>query len=392
MKKIAIFFVLVFCLSCADKGPEGIKIIVKNTLDFDRSFETIEISKAQLASIKADAYKVIDETIGKEIISQFTSYDGEEGVLLFQPEVFANSEKSFRIIGMTSEEEKDSIEISCYSRFVPERTDDYAWENNKVAFRTFGPTAQKMKEDGVNGGTLSSGIDAWLKRVDYPIINRWYKKHTSGSGSYHEDTGEGLDNFHVGVSRGVGGTAVKVDKGYAVSKNFVNYKTLTNGPIRTRFVLEYGNWEANTESIKETKTITLDYGQNLSHYLVEVSGTEFLSVGLTLHNKDGMTSTNKEEGWISYWEPYFDSELGQGIVVKNRQKVNGFDKYVTDEKDESNLFAQLIVEGNLADYYAGFGWKKTGQFKSKDEWNTYLSRFSKCIITPVKVEFIKQTK
>lgn len=37
------------------------------------------------------------------------------------------------------------------------------------------------------GGTLASVVDCWFKRVSYPIINKWYKKNTDGTRSYHVD-------------------------------------------------------------------------------------------------------------------------------------------------------------------------------------------------------------
>ena len=394
MKNFAVILLILFTCSCAVKQPEGIKVSIKNTLDFNRNFETIEIGKLQLASLEINNYKVIDAETKEEIISQVIDYDkdGINDVLLFQPEISANAEKAFIITGVNLAQKHDSSMISCYSRFVPERTDDYAWENNRVAFRTYGPTAQKITEDGLKGGTISSGIDAWLKRVEYPVINKWYGKTTDGTGSYHEDTGEGLDNFHVGVSRGVGGVAVKTDSIYAVSKNFISYKTITNGPIRTAFSLEYAPYSINGVEIKETKNIFLDYGQNLSLYIINISGPEYLSVGLTLHNKDGETTTNKEEGWMSYWKPHFDSELGQGVVASDKRVVTGFEKYITEEKDKSNLYTHLRVSDNLVDYYAGFGWKKSGQFANKEAWNNYLSKFSKCLDNPLEVKVITPSK
>ena len=62
-----------------------------------------------------------------------------------------------------------------------------------------------------------SGFDAWLKRVDYPIINKWYKENTQGK-SYHKDHGEGYDPYKVGSSRGCGGLALWID-GKMVSSN-----------------------------------------------------------------------------------------------------------------------------------------------------------------------------
>ena len=238
--------------------------------------------------------------------------------------------------------------------------------------------------EGVSGSTLSSGIDAWLKRVEYPIINKWYKKTVSGKGSYHEDTGEGLDDFHVGDSRGIGGTAVKVDTTYYVSKNYDTWKTITTGPIRTSFIITYASWDAAGLKISESKHISLDYGSNLSKIEVAVKGTDRLSAGLTLHENAGVTTENPNEGWLSYWEPHGDSELGSGIVAPKKE-IKDIEKYVSSQKDLSNLFMRLKVNDGKIVYYAGFGWKKSGQFQSRSAWNQYLSLFALKINNPMEV-------
>lgn len=385
MKKSIFLILVLFCFACTEKSSEVLSVTVKNSLDLDRAFETVEVDITDI-ELKGQFLEVINSETKEVLVSQIV--DNE---ILFQPEISAKSEVTFEINLIPSKDELDSTLIKCYSRFVPERTDDYAWENNRVAFRTFGPVAQKMLEDGVKGGTLTSGMDAWLKRVEYPIINKWYAKDAIEKGAYHKDTGEGLDNFHVGVSRGVGGIAVKTDSTYAVSKNFINYKTVTNGPIRTSFILEYADWNANVKTIQETKHISLDYGQNLTRHIVDLKGTDKVSVGLTLHKNDGEVTTNKAEGWMSYWEPFDDSELGQGVVLADSQGLIGFDNYVTDRKDESNLYVQSNVSGFI-EYYAGFGWKKSEQFETKEDWNNYLSRFSKCLDNPLEVNVITSSK
>ena len=50
-------------------------------------------------------------------------------------------------------------------------------------------------------------------------------------------------------------TRRKTKETYAVSKNFIDWKTITNGPIRTSFELTYGDWEANGKIISEKKII-----------------------------------------------------------------------------------------------------------------------------------------
>ena len=377
--------------SCKENDQKNHLITVSNSLDIDRKFETVEVFKKDLSLKNTDSLELfsIKNTQTEEILTTQAvdnDDDGKADMLLFQPHIKANGEATFELVkatASTSQKNKDSVP-DCYSRFVPERTDDYAWENNRVAFRTYGPKAQKMVEDSVAGGTLSSGMDAWLKRVEYPIINKWYKKDLSGAGSYHVDTGEGYDGFHVGASRGVGGTAVKVDSVYYTSKNFTSYKTITNGPLRTSFSLTYADWDANGNTITEKMLISLDYGSNLSRFEIHITGTDTLSAGITLHDQKGSVTTHPEKGYLSYWEPLDDSELGMGIVTTD-ETMQSFQHYITTKTDESNLYAQLKVSSGKTVYYAGFGWKKSGQFATKEDWNTYLDLFSKKINSPLTV-------
>ena len=384
MKKVVLMVSIILLFSCQEKEGDGVKVTVKNTLDIDRAFETVEIDASDLKSLNASHFYVVNQAEADTLTSQTIDYngDGNFDVLIFQPKVKANSEQVYQIF---ASEEKDQ-EAICYSRFVPERTDDYAWENNRVAFRTYGPKAQKMVEDSIKGGTLSSGIDAWLKRVEYPVVDKWYEKHTSGKGSYHEDTGEGLDNFHVGTSRGVGGIAFKTDSLYEVSKNFIGYNTIATGPLRTVFKLDYGSYLINGEIIQETKTISLDYGQNLSRFSIDIKEANTISAGLTLHDNLGETAVNQKEAWMSYWETHDGSALGLGLVLEDPEQLMGFDKYISGEKDQSNLFAQMKNLNGKVEFYAGFGWKESGQFQSKAEWEIYLSDFSKRLQSPLILE------
>lgn len=375
---------IVLLFSCAQEKKSTI-ISVKNTLDFERSFETVEIKKALLNVDNLSNVGIKDVNTGELQVTQLVDNDGD-GVMdeiLFQPKVASKSIAKFEVVTITEAEQPKAPDL-CYSRFVPERTDDYTWENNKVAFRVYGPTAQKMVEDDVPGGTLSSGVDAWLKRVEYPIINKWYKKETETEGSYHVDTGEGLDNFHVGVSRGVGGISAKDDTTYYNSKNYTQWRTITTGPLRTSFFLEYENWDAGGNTIIESKVISLDLGQNFSKFNTSFEGVKNISAGLTLHEKDGQVSGNNEEGWVSYWQPHADSELGTAIIA-SKDYFNDFETYNSESKDLSNVYAHLNVINNHVIYYAGFGWKKSGQFTSRQDWENYIITFSECVNNPLEI-------
>lgn len=378
---------LIISYSCSQK-EKRFSIIVKNTLDIERTFEVVELTKDFLKVEDLSTLGIQDEGTGKLQVTQTVDNDGD-GIMdqiLFQPEMAANSEKTFNIVAVTDTEKPKAPEL-CYSRFVPERTDDYAWENNKVAFRVYGPNAQFRYENNLKEPTLSSGVDAWLKRVPYPIINKWYKKYTEKTGTYHKDTGEGLDNFHVGASRGVGGIAVKVDSSYYYSKNYVKYKTITTGPLRTSFYLEYEDWDAAGNTIKESRVMSLDLGNNLTRFIISLEGANTIYSGLTLHDRKGNVSGDSDEGWVSYWETLEESEIGTGIIAKKSTFLD-FETYDSNIKDLSNVYAHLKVENNQVVYYAGFGWKASGQFKSKEEWEDYLVVFSRRINNPLIVELV----
>lgn len=386
--KTFLSLVVVALLFSCSQQKKLVEFSIKNTQDFERSFETIEIKKSDLKTDAINSVSIKDVKTGKLLVTQAVDSDGDGTMdeLLFQPKIAANSTANFEVV-LVKESKKPKAADLCYSRFVPERTDDYTWENNKVAFRVYGPVAQKMIEDKIKGGTLSSGVDAWLKRVEYPIINKWYKETlVDKTGSYHEDTGEGLDDFHVGVSRGVGGIAVKIDSTYYFSKNYTKWKTITTGPIRTSFYLEYANWDAAGNKITESKIISLDLGNNFSKFTTNIKGTNAISAGLTLHEKDGEVTGNLKNGWVSYWQPHGDSELGTAIIA-DKNTFKDFEKYDVKTKDLSNAYAHLQVKNNQVIYYAGFGWKKSNQFANKKDWENYLNTFSKQINHPLEVIF-----
>ncbi len=373
-------------VSCSPK-QEGKIILVKNNLAMDRSFETIELTKTLLKFEDLTSKGIRDVATGEILITQLIDSDenGTMDVLLFQPKIAASSEMKYELIDISADM-NPKAEAVCYSRFVPERIDDYAWENDKVAFRVFGPTAQKMIEEGDKSGTLTSGIDAWLKKVDYPIIDKWYKKTLEGNGSYHEDTGEGLDNFHVGASRGLGGIAIKKNDEYYYSKNYLNWHTITTGPLRTSFYIDFESWDVDGSLVQESRFVSLDFGSNFSKFEIYIYGSDHISAGLTLHEKDGEVKTGSSN-WASYWQPHGDSELGSAIITSPAYFLD-VDNYQTDEKDLSNLYLKLKVIDQKTVYYAGFSWKERGDFSNHQEWQQHLNEFSEKLNNPLEVSVI----
>ena len=390
------FFLSLLSLgSCQEKSVKRF-FEIRNALSLERRQETISIPLVEVDELvaQAGAANILLKEVGQPdyLLTQLVDMDGDGRMdeLLFQTSIGPQEEKQFVLLGQQGvNHQRKKAEDRTFSRFVPERIDDYAWENDRVAFRTYGPEAQRRTEEGEKGGTLSSGIDCWLKRVSYPIINKWYKAHQQDPGAYHRDTGEGYDPYHVGSSRGCGGTGVWEQDSLYVSKNFVSWKTIATGPIRTIFELKYAPWEANGQWVRETKRISLDLGSNLSFYEAslesEQPATQF-AIGLSLHEGKGRIKTAEERGWYRYWEPTEGSELGVAIVLDPRQ-VEQYRVHKGSGPDQHHLLVLTKPGQEQLGYYAGFGWKKSGQFDSVEEWDQYLEDFALRLASPLKPRF-----
>jgi hypothetical protein len=358
-------------------------ITVRNKLNLARRAETISLPLAQLPAavrgLSAASLRVRDAS-KKLLVSQLvdTDADGKPDELLFQTDVPANGTQTFSVAA-GGEPVPASALLTTFARFVPERTDDFAWENDRVAFRTYGPNAEQLYDKKDPNGTLSSGMDCWLKRVSYPIIDKWYGRHVNVKPfAYHTDIGEGYDPYHVGSSRGVGGTGVLDGEKLYYSRNFSSYKVLATGPIRTVFELTYAPWDANGRRVTEKKIISLDLGSNMTRYEEHLSADQPLpncTIGLTLHEAKGEVQANRQAGWFRYWEKIDDSNLGTGVVVAPSY-LTDYQDHRSAQKDDNQLYMVTKPQQNKVVFYAGFGWQKSGQFATVAAWDAYLAEFA----------------
>jgi hypothetical protein len=373
-------------------GPSA-TITVRNPLALARPLETISLPLAQLPAavrqLAPASLRVRDAGTKTLLVSQLldTNGDGNPDELLFQTTMPARGTKSFVLAA--SPEPVPASPLTTFARFVPERTDDFAWENDRVAFRTYGPNAEQLYDQKSPDGTLSSGMDCWLKRVPYPIIDKWYARYVVKKGAYHTDTGEGYDPYHVGSSRGVGGTGVLVGDTLFTSRNFTSYKVLATGPIRTVFELTYAPWRAGRQLVTEKKIISLDLGSNLTRYEEHLSAAQPLpncTIGLTLHEPTGEVHANRPAGWCRYWEKIDDAYLGTGVVVAPSY-VPDYQDHRSAQKDHSQLYMVTKPRQNTTIFYAGFGWQKSGQFATAAAWDAYLAGFAQRLASPLAVSW-----
>ena len=262
-----------------------------------------------------------------------------------------------------------SKEPATFGRYVPERKGDFAWENDMIAFRAYGPALRAGKEN--------NGIDCWLKRVDYPIINKWYAGNVKGK-SYHEDHGEGHDAYHVGSSAGCGGTGIWLEGRREPLETFIKHELVECTPARTIFKLTYDR-EIGGTVYGEEKTITIELGKRL--FEVDAVFTKDgkvavglpVCIGLTTHDGKAKSFHSKSKGWIACWEAFAGSELGTAVRM-DPARIDKIKNVESGQPDESHIFiiAKTDARGRIK-YQAGYGWKKAGTITSQSQWKKYLN-------------------
>ena len=269
---------------------------------------------------------------------------------------------------LESEPESESeTAIMAYGRFVPEREDDFTWENDKVAFRVYGPSS--------GGKGQVSGVDAWLTKVPYSIIDKWYAGFLAGK-SYHKDHGDGYDPYHVGASRGVGGTAIWIDGVAWPAAMYKEYEVLQSGGDVVEFKLQY-EWDTPLGLVAESKTISLKLGEQLyrvnSIFTLDGAPASLpVAIGLTTHDGKAQVFSNPETGRISTWELIDEKGIGTGVLMAADHNPEILHT-PGEEKDASHIWLVTTTDenGELV-FSAGFAWADAQEITTTEAWNEYL--------------------
>lgn len=331
------------------------------------------------------SHLVVKDAAGHVVPDQLINFRPEENhdyyqSIIFQHD-FAAGEHTATFTVEAVDHPVHPFPAKVFARYVPERFDDFAWENDCIAHRIYGPALATP----VAGKTqmVSSGIDVWCKRVRYLTVNRWYLM-----GHYHEDTGEGLDMYDVGTSRGCGGTGIWDGRTLRVSANYQTWRVLANGPIRAVFELTYAPWDAgNGVMVSETKRFTVDAGHNLdameSTFTFQGAGELTVALGLGKHPKAKTDLTENPAGWMTVWEKYHKhGDVGCGVLLAPGETPAGF-----AQDDLNHLMLVKVKSGVPLRYYAGAGWSGSGDFSSQAEWNACVAGQAARAAAPLQVAF-----
>lgn len=362
---------------CFAAGSLGVTAV--NQLPLKRESQTLELSASELAPLgESDLAKIhVIDAAGKELLVQAVDTDYDElhrsDMVIFQADFAAGETKKFTVT--TGEKHKYTLaDFKAHGRFVRERFDDFTWENDRIAHRTYGKALETWKGEPLT----SSTIDVWSKRTPRMVIDEWYLVD-----NYHADSGEGADFYSAGASRGCGGNGIWAADTLWVSKNFVDSRVLTNGPIRVMFELTYDAFDVNGSKVSERKRITLDAGSQFDHFqsFYQPQSAAALTSGIGLKKAKGeVTQFDAGHGWLAKWEPVEKNAGQQGLAIIVDPKL-----LAGRSEDQRNLLLLAKAPNNVASYWAGFAWDKAGRIATFADWKTHVDEFSQRVSSPIKI-------
>jgi hypothetical protein len=388
-------------LMSGSAGAAGVTITVTHELDAARPAQVIAVPFGDIEAATPGLrmfHVVVRDPRGRVLPSQITNYQHDHHGAVYDDLVFsydfAAGEKR-AVFTVESSPQATAPETACaYARTVPERFDDMAWENDRIAHRMYGVALNSPVAAAAGERLRGSGIDVWGKRVAYPVVDRWYAK---GHDQFHRDEeGEGLDLYSIGGSRGAGGTGVWDGNKLWTSDNFVNAQVLSNGPRRAAFRLTYAPWDAGAAGkVEETKQFTVDCGRNfdaIESIFDFVTGVGVVGVGLTAHARadgfpDGVLTRDEQGRWMSLWEENKDGGLGVAVILDGGAKPAGyaFEPPARSPGNGNHLLLFEVRDGVPVRYFTGAGWNRSGQFTDRASWEDHVRAFAAGVAKPLTI-------
>ena len=407
-------------------------IVVNNPTSNPRT-ELISLSmnevKAKLGNAapkKGEAY-IVKNKSGQQIGSQIT----HDGYLLIDASVRPHGSATYYVtIGKPYQQK-----VWATGALYKIRKDDIAWENDRCAYRVYGPALQRT-------GERSFGTDVWVKNTPDTVVYERYVKDMNGNikgdkidakvralqkqekaeknkakaaalakqikslqaesnevdilTSFHLDHGNGLDPYRVGATLGLGAPSLMVGKNQVLPYCYKDYRILDNGPLRFTVELTYKpSTVGDMKNVVEHRIISLDKGSNFNKMTVWYDGlttpTDF-ATGFPIHEEDTETKTFAKD-YVSYADPTDNIEVNNSQIFVGVLFPEGIDNtyyQLFDKKHDGATGHALglkrgLKNGEKYSYYFGAAWSKY-DVKSYAEWQIRIKEYLDALKTPLGVE------
>ncbi|MBQ1588214.1 MAG: DUF4861 domain-containing protein [Prevotella sp.] len=394
---------LILMLPMTSWAGKTVTITVTNDENEQRQ-ELVEIDLKtivdKLALGEDDAF-VVRNAFGQQVDYQVT-YDGK---LLIDVSVRPCGKAQFTVSKGVPEPMKTWVKGKMY----PTRKDDIAWENDRGAYRVYGPALQRT-------GEKSFGTDVWTKNTPEIVVEDRYTAdydgnilkniyHKKGQGdkwrdedlhtSFHLDHGNGLDCYSVGSTLGCGTPALMDGNTLIYPYCYKEYEILDNGPLRFTVALTYHPAKVKKdENVVEHRIMSLDKGSNFNKITVWYEGLtkpcDFAS-GVVIHSED-KESVVLGSNYVHYADPtdnpakhnfqvYVAALFPYGDVKTKMLKYDTPNKGI---EGHALGILKKLENNQKYTYYAGSAWSKA-DVRTQREWQVRIDSFLNAIAMPLEV-------
>ncbi|MBP5769768.1 MAG: glycoside hydrolase family 88 protein [Bacteroidaceae bacterium] len=282
-------------------------------------------------------------------------------------------------------------ELTCNGRIYPNRWDDLVWENDRCAWRFYGPGAHKNMKNN------AYGFDTFVKNTPHPMQDQLYHNELTSYGvnsrmqknksslnwnevhrgyTYHRNHGAGMDAYTVGATLGAGAAALMAKDGSLVYPLYYEKaEILDNGPLRFTVRMTMPKRELNGDSIREIRLITQDCGSHFARVEITYEGLDRptpVCTGIVVHESAPKAYTlNNKEGFVTYAEPLdladkrMNGEHYLGIFIpqakEQKSKAKTEVKYLPLSEKRAGGIGHALIQttytpGQPFIYYTGSAW------------------------------------
>ena len=394
---------LILMLPMTSWAGKTVTITVTNDENEQRQ-ELVEIDLKtivdKLALGEDDAF-VVRNAFGQQVDYQVT-YDGK---LLIDVSVRPCGKAQFTVSKGVPEPMKTWVKGKMY----PTRKDDIAWENDRGAYRVYGPALQRT-------GEKSFGTDVWTKNTPEIVVEDRYTAdydgnilkniyHKKGQGdkwrdedlhtSFHLDHGNGLDCYSVGSTLGCGTPALMDGNTLIYPYCYKEYEILDNGPLRFTVALTYHPAKVKKdENVVEHRIMSLDKGSNFNKITVWYEGLtkpcDFAS-GVVIHSED-KENVVLGSNYVHYADPtdnpakhnfqvYVAALFPYGDVKTKMLKYDTPNKGI---EGHALGILKKLENNQKYTYYAGSAWSKA-DVRTQREWQVRIDSFLNAIAMPLEI-------
>lgn len=404
MGKTGFFSVVASCFMLApvSASADNVTVTVTNSSDMQRQ-ELVEIDAQGVydkLGLKKGEDFIVKNALGQQVAYQVT-YDGK---LLIDAAVRPKGNVEFTIMPGTPKPMKTVV---CGKQY-PERVDDIAWENDRTAYRVYGPALQRT-------GEKAFGVDVWVKNTpdlevdkryvtelsNHPKIAELKKagkleeaKEMEEATTYHYDHGYGLDCYKVGPTLGCGTPALMNGDDLIMPYCYKTYKILDNGPLRFTVELDYNPFTiGDDKNVVEHRIISLDKGSNFNKMTVWYEGLTKpcdMAAGVVIHTED-TKSVAYGENYVLYADPTDNPakqnfQIYVGVLFPNGVKTTKGLMYSEPVNGASGHGVGVITyqPGEEYTYYFGSAWSKN-DVRSFNEWKLRSTEYIESLRSPLKV-------